>query len=158
MKNKEFWITINHLRFFADIRDPQTYEPNRTANRILQKITNRTADLSADIRGSVRFGSTRTALFSTKLRSEIEGDRNLPVKINHHAKFVDISTHFNYDISIGLSFNCTYFIWGKCGEEIICYPRETKFKPLLDILVTMNAEILSLKESSYMRNNSAKFV
>jgi hypothetical protein len=31
------------LRFFADIRDPQTYEPNRTANRILQKITNQTA-------------------------------------------------------------------------------------------------------------------
>ncbi len=53
------------MRFFTDIRDPQTYEPNRTANRILQKITNRNADLPADIRGSVRFGSTRTALFPT---------------------------------------------------------------------------------------------
>ncbi len=68
-----------------------------------------------------------------ELRSEMKSDRNLPVKINHDAKFVDISTHFNYDISIALSSNCAYFIWGKCGEEIICYPRETKFKSLLDI-------------------------
>ncbi len=44
------------------IRDPQTYEPSRTANRNFLKISNRTADLSADIRGSVRFGSTRTAI------------------------------------------------------------------------------------------------
>jgi hypothetical protein len=44
------------------IRDPQTYEPNRTANRKFQKNTNRSAGISADIRGSVRFGSTWTAL------------------------------------------------------------------------------------------------
>jgi hypothetical protein len=64
------------LRFFADIRDPPAYEPNRTANRFIYKISNRTDPRSADLwaepnrepqfsknlepnRGYPRFGSIR---------------------------------------------------------------------------------------------------
>jgi hypothetical protein len=52
-------MVFNEFRFFADIRDPQAYDPIQTANRNFQKITNRTADKFA-----VRFSSTPTALIS----------------------------------------------------------------------------------------------
>ena len=38
------------MRFFADIRDPQAYKPNRSANRFILKISNRTDPRSADLR------------------------------------------------------------------------------------------------------------
>ncbi len=38
------------MRFFADIRDPRAYEPNRSANRFINEISNRTDPRSADLR------------------------------------------------------------------------------------------------------------
>jgi hypothetical protein len=56
-----------------------------------------------------------------------------PQKIRHQNKFIDIKCHFSSDISIALSKNNTFYIWGKCKEENIYYPREVKSKSFDDI-------------------------
>ena len=56
-----------------------------------------------------------------------------PKKLNIKEKFTDISAHSHYNISIALSVNGLYYIWGKCGEEVITEPKETKFKSFEDI-------------------------
>jgi alpha-tubulin suppressor-like RCC1 family protein len=49
------------------------------------------------------------------------------LKINTN-KFIDIESHFHYNISTALSTNGIYYIWGKCGEEVIKDPQKTEFK------------------------------
>jgi hypothetical protein len=45
-------------------------------------------------------------------------------------KFIDISSHYIYNISIALSMNGIYYVWGKCEKEMI---KETEFKSFDDI-------------------------
>jgi alpha-tubulin suppressor-like RCC1 family protein len=54
--------------------------------------------------------------------------RKNPKKLNHKNKFIDIASHFSCDISVALSVNQVFYVWGKCGEEIIKTPKETEFK------------------------------
>jgi hypothetical protein len=48
-------------------------------------------------------------------------------------KFIDIASHHFYYISIALSVNGFYYVWGKCGKEEIKEPKETDFKSFDDI-------------------------
>ncbi len=56
--------------------------------------------------------------------------RNLliPQKISSSVKFIDIASHFRYDISFALSVDNIYYIWGKCGKENNTNPKETQYK------------------------------
>jgi alpha-tubulin suppressor-like RCC1 family protein len=51
------------------------------------------------------------------------------------SKFIDIASHYNKDISIALSVNGIYYVWGNCGKEKIKEPKETDFKSFDDIFV-----------------------
>jgi alpha-tubulin suppressor-like RCC1 family protein len=49
-------------------------------------------------------------------------------------KFIDIASHYNHYISIALSVNGIYYIWGNCGEnDKIKEPKETRFESFDDI-------------------------
>jgi alpha-tubulin suppressor-like RCC1 family protein len=49
-----------------------------------------------------------------------------PTKIEHGKKFKDIATHNFESLSMALSFDNIYYVWGNCGEEILI-PIETNF-------------------------------
>ncbi len=48
-------------------------------------------------------------------------------------KFIDIESHFHYNISTALSVNANYYVWGKCGQQVIKDPQKTQFKSFDDI-------------------------
>jgi hypothetical protein len=50
-------------------------------------------------------------------------------------KFIDIASHFRYNISVALSVNNVYYVWNKCGEEKIEEPKETELKSFDDIFI-----------------------
>jgi len=52
--------------------------------------------------------------------------RKIPSKLYDRNKFIDIASHFRYDISMALSKQGVIFIWGKCGEQVIRTPVETQ--------------------------------
>ncbi len=56
-----------------------------------------------------------------------------PQKILHSNKFIDIKSHFQSDISITLSENKVFYVWGKRMDEKIYYPREVKFESFDEI-------------------------
>jgi alpha-tubulin suppressor-like RCC1 family protein len=59
-----------------------------------------------------------------------------PMKLTINSnKFIDIASHNEYYISIALSLNDIYYIWGNCGEKVLKNPKETEFKSLNDIFV-----------------------
>ncbi len=56
-----------------------------------------------------------------------------PKKLPHPNKFIDIKCYFSSNISIALSESNVFYIWGKCKEENIYYPREVKSESFDDI-------------------------
>jgi hypothetical protein len=57
-----------------------------------------------------------------------------PKKLINTNKFIDIASHYNKHISIALSVNDIYYIWGNCGEiKKIKEPEETEFKSFDDV-------------------------
>jgi hypothetical protein len=49
-------------------------------------------------------------------------------------KIIEIASHYNYYISIALTVNGFYYVWGNCGEKKeIREPKETKFKSFDEI-------------------------
>jgi hypothetical protein len=54
-------------------------------------------------------------------------------RINFGNKFIDISSRFDCDLSIGLSIRNQYYVWGKCGERVITKPLLTQFKSFQSI-------------------------
>jgi alpha-tubulin suppressor-like RCC1 family protein len=56
-----------------------------------------------------------------------------PNRLNHSKKFIDIVSHFKENISIALSFDNIYYIWGKFGSERILEPKETEFRSYNEI-------------------------
>jgi RCC1 and BTB domain-containing protein len=56
-----------------------------------------------------------------------------PQRIKIETKFIDIFSHWNKEISIALSQDGIYYIWGKCGEEIIRTPKPTNFESFVDV-------------------------
>ncbi len=61
----------------------------------------------------------------------------IPQKISSSVKFIDIASHFRYDISIALSDNNIYYIWVNVEKKIMS-PKETHFKSLNEIFRNFN--------------------
>ncbi len=70
---------------------------------------------------------------SGELGNQKEENELSPQRIITETKFIDISSRWISSISIALSQNGTYYIWGKCGEEIIRVPKPTDFKSFVEI-------------------------
>jgi hypothetical protein len=68
-------------------------------------------------------------------------------------KFIDIATHSHYDISIALSVNQIYFIWGKSE----CKPEECDFRSLGEIFAVKFGETAKAiripNNDNYIPNN-----
>ncbi len=56
-----------------------------------------------------------------------------PIKLNHEKKFIDIASHWKENISIALSCDSIYYVWGDCGEENILMPTEIKCRSFNEI-------------------------
>jgi hypothetical protein len=63
-----------------------------------------------------------------KQRTKGTKDQLKPTKINHVKTFFYISSHSSEEISMALSFDNIYYIWGNSIEKHILMPMETKFK------------------------------
>jgi alpha-tubulin suppressor-like RCC1 family protein/tRNA A-37 threonylcarbamoyl transferase component Bud32 len=48
-------------------------------------------------------------------------------------KFIDIASHHNYNISIALSVDGIYYVWGPCGGGVIIKPRPIEFDSFEEI-------------------------
>ncbi len=68
-----------------------------------------------------------------ELGNQKEKNELSPHRIKIETKFIDISSRWNKEISIALSQNGIYYIWGQCGEEIIRTPKPTNFKSFVEI-------------------------
>jgi hypothetical protein len=72
-------------------------------------------------------------------------------------KFIEIASHYYYCISIALSVDKTYYIWGKCGKEDIKLPKKTEFKSFDEIFnhyfgITLKTTNLYNKERNKNEN------
>ncbi len=54
----------------------------------------------------------------------------IPKKIIIGKKFIDIAAHRIYDISVALSKEGVYYVWGYCGGEKIICPLETYYRSI----------------------------
>jgi alpha-tubulin suppressor-like RCC1 family protein len=78
-------------------------------------------------------GNQKDFNFRIKRFFHKEGNELSPYKLKIETKFIDISSRWNEVISIALSQNGIYYIWGKCGEESIQTPKPTNFKSFVEI-------------------------
>jgi alpha-tubulin suppressor-like RCC1 family protein len=58
-----------------------------------------------------------------------------PHKLYSNVKFNDITSHFRYHISIAISVENTFYVWGKCGEEVIKTPNKKHFASINSIFL-----------------------
>jgi alpha-tubulin suppressor-like RCC1 family protein len=70
---------------------------------------------------------------SGELGNQKEENELRPQRIKIETKFIDISSHWNKFISIALSQDGIYYIWGQCGEERIRKPEPTNFESFVEI-------------------------
>jgi hypothetical protein len=65
-----------------------------------------------------------------QIGNETNKNHLMPAKLNHEKKFIDIISHWREDISIALSFDNIYYVWGECNEKYVSKPNETTFKSI----------------------------
>jgi tRNA A-37 threonylcarbamoyl transferase component Bud32 len=63
-----------------------------------------------------------------KNANNLEDNQNSFAKLEHENKFKDIASHWNEDITMGLSTDNIYYFWDKRSENETLIPTETKFK------------------------------
>jgi alpha-tubulin suppressor-like RCC1 family protein len=51
-----------------------------------------------------------------------------PKKLNHEKKFIDIASHWNYNISMALTNDRVFYVWGEFYKQSFSIPTETMFK------------------------------
>jgi alpha-tubulin suppressor-like RCC1 family protein len=81
-----------------------------------------------------------------------------PLKLIHKNRFVDIASHFYEHISISLSVDGIYYVWGFCGQKQYLTPIETNIKSFNEILsyycnktFVINNDIIQFKDP-FFRN------
>jgi hypothetical protein len=84
--------------------------------------------------------------FFGQIGNGIKGDIETPIKLNHEKRFIDIASHWNSNISIALSLDNKYYIWGDCKEQQILIPTQTKLKSFNEILVHYFGYCLEMSE------------
>jgi hypothetical protein len=60
-------------------------------------------------------------------------------KINNSIKFIDIASHYNYDIFVSLSKNGIFYIWGTFGKQIVDSPKKTEFSSVDEIFAVYHS-------------------
>jgi RCC1 and BTB domain-containing protein len=78
------------------------------------------------------FGSNYFGQIANGMRAQIQIKLQ---KLNHEKRFIDMASHWNADISIALSLDNIYYVWGDCKEECNLKPIETKMRSFNEILV-----------------------
>jgi hypothetical protein len=106
---------------------------------------------------------------SGQLGTESQVEKLLnPLKLRDSEKFIDIASHYYYEISIAYSVHNKYYIWGKYRDELIKELKETEFKSFDEIFnshfgITYRTihrldqclqTLLILKERKYEKNFS----
>jgi alpha-tubulin suppressor-like RCC1 family protein len=76
--------------------------------------------------GSNNWGQIGNNCFSNQM---------IPQKLYSSVKYTEITSHFRYNISIAVSVDNTFYVWGKCGGKVIKSPKETKFNSMNDIFI-----------------------
>jgi alpha-tubulin suppressor-like RCC1 family protein len=89
------------------------------------------------------FGNNIFAEIGNGMKGNIE---RTPIKLNHEKKFIDIASHWKTTISLAQSLDNKYYVWGKCKEQIILIPTETKLKSFNEILVHYSGNTLEVSE------------
>jgi alpha-tubulin suppressor-like RCC1 family protein len=82
-------------------------------------------------------------------------NQSIPTKILTQNQFIDIAAHKDCNISVALSVDGIYYIWGYCGQEIITNPKPTQFDSFDRIFLnyygisykSISSEIKSVKNS-----------
>ncbi len=87
----------------------------------------------------------------TNIRTEKEKTESSQTKSFRENKFIDIATHFHYDISIALSVNGIYYVW---STSEFPEPRETDFKSFDEIF----AEELRIKTKAIHIESNNGFI
>jgi alpha-tubulin suppressor-like RCC1 family protein len=59
--------------------------------------------------------------------------KSKPVKLIHRNKFIDIASHFDDDISVSLSDEGNYYVWGDCKSKSILTPMQTVCKSFNEV-------------------------
>lgn len=84
--------------------------------------------------------------------------QKVPIKLMLKNKFIDITSHSDKSLSVSLSREGIFYVWGECGESINVLPVETKFKSFKDIFNNYcefnnkKSEGLIEFEDSFVRN------
>jgi RCC1 and BTB domain-containing protein len=84
------------------------------------------------------FGSNKYG----QLGNECLQNQYIPSKIDNAKKFIDIATHRIHDISVALSNDGVYHVWGYCEKKKITSPKETLYH-------SINTVFLSYKNITY---------
>jgi alpha-tubulin suppressor-like RCC1 family protein/tRNA A-37 threonylcarbamoyl transferase component Bud32 len=76
----------------------------------------------------------------------MKGNIKTPIKLNHKKEFIDITSHWNSNISIAQSLDNKYYIWGDCKEKEILTPTKTKLESFNEILVHYSGYCLEMSQ------------
>jgi serine/threonine protein kinase len=79
-----------------------------------------------------------------------------PVKLTHLNKFWDIASNFIEDISVSLSIENHFYIWGKCGEDIHLTPYQTSCKSFIEVF-SMFTQIQYVSSEQLINFNDSFF-
>jgi hypothetical protein len=60
-------------------------------------------------------------------------DQLTPVKLSHEIKFIDIAAHSSLNISVSLSIDNIYYVWGECKKEPFSTPIKTNFRTFAEV-------------------------
>jgi alpha-tubulin suppressor-like RCC1 family protein len=65
-------------------------------------------------------------------------EQRFPIKLELNNKFIDIASHYYYQISMSQSIDGIYYVWGKFEDKGVLSPQSTKYESFEDILSSNN--------------------
>jgi alpha-tubulin suppressor-like RCC1 family protein len=116
-----------------DIKDINTARPIQLDNVLIDKIScGHSHNLLLSDEGVIyAFGYNRCGQIGIGTKET----QRKPTKLIHEKKFIDIMSHWNENISMALSIDNIYYIWGDCKTENFLTPKETTFISFEEIFV-----------------------
>ena len=85
--------------------------------------------------------------------SKLNSKEVVPSKLKSKNKFIDITTHFQLNISIALTESNVIYIWGEFGYE---EPKETQFKTFVEVFAhyfQITNKTINFEETNELNNN-----
>ncbi len=77
-----------------------------------------------------------------------------PVKLNHKNKFIDIASHSDDDISVSLSDEGIYYVWGDCKSTRFSTPTRTICKSFDEVFATYSTFQINPTQKLFDFNDS----